>query len=252
MTKKIWLTLGVITIAVVLGVGVYQTNASQAEPTLTFDEIKELVTSQYPGTITELELDTDANGAIYKVEVMNEEMEYELKMDGHSGEVITLKEKHVAAKERASTKEMIDLKEKEQEKIAMEQEEKAAQEQAEKEREEKAQADKEQQEKEQAERKKHEEETKITKKESEEKEQKKESTSTKSKEKKQEKNTVIDVNKAIDIALEQFPGVVEEVELDEEDGRLIYEIEITADGEEAEFEIDAYTGEIIVIEIEDD
>jgi len=64
-------------------------------------------------------------------------------------------------------------------------------------------------------------------------------------------NTVIDKDEALEIALAEFPGEVDSIELDEEDGRLIYEIEIESGDEEAEFEIDAMTGEIIVIEIDD-
>lgn len=238
------MTIGVIGVVTVLGFGVYHSNASQADPTLTPENIKELVQAQYPGTITELQLDKDANGSVYEVEVTNDGVEYELKIDGQSGEVINLKEKLVAAKERAGTKEVIDLKEKEkeqkeEEKQAVkekEEQEKQAKEKEEKEKQEKAKADEQAQQK-----------TQVKKNESSanegNKQQEEETKST---------NTVIDVNKAIDIALAKFPGTVDEVELDEEDGRLVYEIEIEGNGEEAEFEIDAYTGEIIVIEIEED
>lgn len=251
MTKKIWMTLGAMSVAIVLGLGVYHANASQAEPTLSFDDIRELVMSQYPGTITELELDKDVNGTIYEVEIMNDGIEYEVKIDGNSGEIIKLKEKRIAAKERASTKEIIDLKEKEQEqaKLKKEKEEKAAKEQAEKEAAEKerAQQEKREQEKQQQQQQA---ETKIAKNDSQDI-QDNQSKQQKPKKEKQKKKAVIDKNQAIDIALAQFPGVVEDVELDDEDGRLIYEIEIEGNGEEAEFEIDAYTGEIIVIEIDD-
>src|SRR5690625_2878141 len=244
MLKKFWMTIGVIGVVTVLGFGVYHSNASQADPTLTPENIKELVQAQYPGTITELQLDKDASGSVYEVEVTNDGVEYELKIDGQSGEVINLKEKLVAAKERAGTKEVIDLKEKEKEQKEeekqaakeKEEQEKQAKEKEEKEKQEKAKADEQAQQK-----------TQVKKNESSSEEgnkQKEEETKS--------TNTVIDVNKAIDIALAKFPGTVDEVELDEEDGRLVYEIEIEGNGEEAEFEIDAYTGEIIVIEIEED
>lgn len=58
---------------------------------------------------------------------------------------------------------------------------------------------------------------------------------------------------AIEIALAEVPGEVQEAELDREDGVQIYEIEIlTADGVEMEVEIDAETGAILEIEAEDD
>src|SRR5690625_2155239 len=221
MARKIWLTLGVIGIAVVLGFGMYQSNASNAEPTLAVADIEELVTSQYPGTITELELTKGTNGAVYEVEIANDSVEYELEIDGESGEIINLKERLIAIKDQDNTEEHIDLKEKQ------EKEQKAKQKQQDEMDKNKEQLEK----------------TQIEKKQNDKQKKKKESKS---------KNTVIDVNKAIDIALEQFPGVVDEVELDEEDGRLIYEIEIEGHGEEAEFEIDAYTGEVLVVEIEDD
>src|SRR5690625_949469 len=99
MLKKIGMTIGLIGIVTVLGFGVYHSNASQAEPTLSPDDIDELVKSQYPGTITELELDKDASGSIYEVEIVNDGIEYELKLDGQTGEIINLKEKRVDAKE---------------------------------------------------------------------------------------------------------------------------------------------------------
>src|SRR5690625_1697398 len=276
MLKKFWMTIGVIGVVTVLGFGVYHSNASQADPTLTPENIKELVQAQYPGTITELQLDKDASGSVYEVEVTNDGVEYELKIDGQSGEVINLKEKLVAAKERAGTKEVIDLKEKEKEQKEeekqaakeKEEQEKQAKEKEEKEKQEKAKADeqaqvkKEKKEKEKQTKKKEKKKKQEKAKANEEAQQKtqvkkNESSSANEDEKQKEKetkstNTVIDVNKAIDIALAKFPGTVDEVELDEEDGRLVYEIEIEGNGEEAEFEIDAYTGEIIVIEIEED
>lgn len=64
--------------------------------------------------------------------------------------------------------------------------------------------------------------------------------------------TVLSVEEVSEIALQQFSGEIDEIELDEENGRLIYEIEIERGEQEAEIEIDAYTGEVIVIEIEED
>src|SRR5699024_9600106 len=64
--------------------------------------------------------------------------------------------------------------------------------------------------------------------------------------------TVLSVEEVSKIALQQFSGEIDEIELDEENGRLIYEIEIERGEQEAEIEIDAYTGEVIVIEIDED
>jgi uncharacterized membrane protein YkoI len=67
-----------------------------------------------------------------------------------------------------------------------------------------------------------------------------------------EERSTIDAEEAQRIALNEFDGTVTSLELDEEDGRLIYEIEIERGDQEAEIEIDAFTGEILVISIDID
>ncbi|GGA59233.1 peptidase [Kroppenstedtia guangzhouensis] len=62
----------------------------------------------------------------------------------------------------------------------------------------------------------------------------------------------IDFKEAKQIALNKFRGKIEEIELDEDDGRLVYEVEIKKGKQEAEFEIDANTGEILFMSIEND
>lgn len=58
---------------------------------------------------------------------------------------------------------------------------------------------------------------------------------------------------AIEIALKEVPGTVEEVELEDEDGKLVFEIEIVStDGTETEVEIDAMSGDVLEIESDDD
>ena len=59
----------------------------------------------------------------------------------------------------------------------------------------------------------------------------------------------LDEASAVERALAEVPGTVKETELDREDGKLIYEIEIlTADGLEMEVEIDAETGAVLEVE----
>ncbi|MFD1336965.1 PepSY domain-containing protein [Oceanobacillus iheyensis] len=65
-------------------------------------------------------------------------------------------------------------------------------------------------------------------------------------------NAIISSEEAKEIALNQFSGTVSELELDEDDGTMIYEIEIVDGNKEATIEINAYTGNVIVIETEDD
>ena len=65
--------------------------------------------------------------------------------------------------------------------------------------------------------------------------------------------TGLSEEQAIEIALLEIPGDVQEIELEKEDGALVYEIEILGDsGQEFEIEISADTGTVIEIEAEDD
>ncbi|MDJ0857521.1 MAG: PepSY domain-containing protein [Dinoroseobacter sp.] len=58
---------------------------------------------------------------------------------------------------------------------------------------------------------------------------------------------------AIAIALEAEPGTIAEAELDQYEGRQVFDIEVlNAAGEEIEFQIDAKTGEILNEWIDDD
>ena len=65
--------------------------------------------------------------------------------------------------------------------------------------------------------------------------------------------TGLSEEQAIEIALLEVPGEVQEIELEKEDGEMVYEIEILgADGQEFEIEIAAADGTIIEVEMEDD
>ncbi|MFJ8235876.1 PepSY domain-containing protein [Ureibacillus sp. NPDC094379] len=58
---------------------------------------------------------------------------------------------------------------------------------------------------------------------------------------------------ATKIALEKVPGKVNEVELENEDGLIVYEFEIVGeDGSEQDLEVDAKTGEIVKVEADDE
>ena len=57
-------------------------------------------------------------------------------------------------------------------------------------------------------------------------------------------NQMIGVDRAKEIAQGRLPGG-RITELDEDDGRMIYEGEIETNTTEVEFEIDAYTGEVL-------
>ena len=62
-------------------------------------------------------------------------------------------------------------------------------------------------------------------------------------------NSYIGVNRAMNIALKKVPGAsnshVKKINLDRENGRMVYEGEIYYNGQEYEFDIDAITGDIV-------
>lgn len=252
MKKKIGLIIGTFAVAITLGLGIYHSDASQSEPSLTEDEVINLVETQYPGTITTINLEKEVNKAIYIVEIKGEGKEYKLKLDGDSGEVLKLDEKTIMKTQTDSDKETANQKQKDNKQTeADKKDEKLVMTEKKEQTKEEEQAKEKQQEAEQE--TKQEKEPKPKEKQDNKKEPKSEKKE-KPKEKSQEKksnNALIDINEASKIALREFAGTITEVELDEDDGRLIYEIEIEAGDQEAEIEIDAHTGEVLVIEIDD-
>ncbi|WNM59947.1 PepSY domain-containing protein [Candidatus Nitrospira allomarina] len=63
----------------------------------------------------------------------------------------------------------------------------------------------------------------------------------------------VTMEEAIKTATTQFPGKVLEAELESEDGKVMYEVEIVnASGEIREFEIDAQSGKVLSSELEDE
>lgn len=176
MKKKLGIVIGTITGAAVLGLGVFQSSAAQADPKLSTDEIRQMITDQYQGVITEMELDKEFNKAVYEVEIEGEKEEIELKLDGDTGEVI----------------------------------------------------------------KEH------------KKERKNDGVKISEVENKQNNGDILSTEEVTKIALNEFSGTVTDLELDEDDDYLIYEIEIKDGQDEADFEIDAATGKIIELEIETD
>lgn len=240
--KKVGITLGIMISAIVLGFGIYHSNASQSEPQLSSEEIKQIVSAEYPGEIVELTLSKIGSEMVYKVNFEANETEYELELNGNTGEVIQLKETPIANKEQMvidEDKSKNSTKEKEEPNTS------DSLEDSPKETDTKKPSKQETDQNEQENRQSDEKEGKSTAKENLNEEHSNQNEAN-------EKQTAIDIGEAVEIALSKFSGTVIEVELKEENGRLIYEVEIESGEEEAEIEIDAYTGEVIVIEIDRD
>jgi len=63
-------------------------------------------------------------------------------------------------------------------------------------------------------------------------------------------DNVLSLQEAKEIALKEFQGKVIEMELDKDDGRLVYEVEIVDGNQKAEIDLDAMNGDILEVEIE--
>lgn len=73
-----------------------------------------------------------------------------------------------------------------------------------------------------------------------------------SKKAKSNQNEYISFQKAIEIAEKEVNGKVTDIERDEDDGQLIYEIEVTTKKGETEVELDAVTGKVLKVELDED
>ncbi|WP_087974516.1 PepSY domain-containing protein [Oceanobacillus rekensis] len=219
MKKKLMVTVAIVGVVAVLAFGFFQTGASSAEPTLSSKEIRDLVLKQYPpGTITELKYEEDANDAFYKVKLDSDGNLYQIKLNGNTGEVLDLKvDKSTSNNVAQNNKEKNEKEQKE--KVGTEDEVRP-------------------------------EDNKQDDNADEEESSQKEKTNTGG----SSGNAIISEARAKEIALGEFSGTVTEMELDEDDGLRVYEVEIEDGEDEATIEINAYTGEILLVEmdIEDD
>src|SRR5699024_5572221 len=71
-------------------------------------------------------------------------------------------------------------------------------------------------------------------------------------EKKKESNTsnsVLTAKDALEIAQKELSGTVIEIERDKNNGRIVYEVEVVSETEKSEMEIDAMSGKVISIKI---
>lgn len=218
--------MGAIAVVSIFVFGIYFSGASKVAATMTTKEISDIVTSQYPGEILKNEKETEFNRTVYEVELANEDKMYELKLDGNTGEILEIKEKShqkypEIAKKIETENQGTAEKENMSESLKVQEKEKMQDNGTKNQQKNHKHMDN----------------------------QKNQPEQSKMNHKHQ---SVISVDEAKRIALNTFAGEIEDVDLERENGRLIYEIEIERGDKEADIEIDAYTGEVIVIEIDED
>src|SRR5699024_2740860 len=102
--KKIITVLSVLVAVSILGFGMYHSAASPNNQLLSEKEITSLISSQYPGEITNLTLNDDNNNAFYQAKIKGDTAEYELKMNAESGEDLKVKETKVLTNKDNSSK----------------------------------------------------------------------------------------------------------------------------------------------------
>ncbi|MYL60485.1 hypothetical protein GLW20_23570, partial [Virgibacillus halodenitrificans] len=150
--------------------------------------------------------------------VENENREYDLKLDANTGEVLKIREKDTSDKESVSEKKT-EASDRDKEKQESTKEQQHAQE---------------------------------NKQARDSNEQKNDDKQPVEKGKNKQSNGLIGMEKAEKIALDAFAGTIVSMELDEDDDRMIYEIEIENGEDEADVDIDAYTGEVLGLSIDRD
>jgi len=227
MKKKIGIVLTVILGISALGLGMLQSSASEASPKMDRQEITDLIKSQYPGEITELELDKEGTRAVYEAELHDGSKEYEIKLDGNTGKVLELDEKFTADADKEQNK-------------ANSNEKKSGKEDSGQKKASQARDDD------------HDDKNDSGQDDKANMELSNKSNSDGNKNNQSQKSAVIDSAEAEKIAKDAFPGTIIQLELDEDDGQLYYEIEMKSKKKEADLEINAYTGDILVMEIDND
>jgi uncharacterized membrane protein YkoI len=222
MKKKIIAAFGALTVAGVIGFTTFQSGIVKAEPKLTMEDIRNQVTSQYPGTISELELERGAN--VYEVEVVVDGKEYELKIHGDTGDVLKLEEKAISAKVVAENDKVVTDQKTDQNAVTN--------------------GDTDDDKKPNATTQ-----TPVNNS-NDDAQGEKTNKSVGTNKSVAPKQTVISKEEAKRIALNNFEGTIVELELDDDDNHRTYDIEIVNGNRKAEIEIDAFTGKVIVLEIE--
>ncbi|MFB5662885.1 PepSY domain-containing protein [Alteribacillus sp. HJP-4] len=203
--KKLIIATACVAVIGVTAVGIQQFTAfgdEQGSPgggsdRLSIEEAKERAQDHYPGSVQEIELETDDGKEVYDMEIVGEKYKYELKLDANSGEVVHLDEKERTSSEKANQNDDNDDTEAADDSGAGE------------------------------------------------------NGDDKNSGSNSSSGYPVSMDEAIQIALDEVGGTVKEAELDEDDGISYYDFEINTDNGEAEVEVNAQTGEIIVISYDD-
>ncbi|MBN6204878.1 PepSY domain-containing protein [Ralstonia pickettii] len=176
--KNKGIIIGALAGAAILGMGAYHSSASSADldAKLSREEVKELIQVEYPGAITEFDLEKENGRVVYDMEIKGENVKYDLEVDADTGEVLEVKEKSYKNNKEQAVKTENNIE--------------------------------------------------------------------------NNKENIISVKEAEEIAQKEFSGTLTEIELDEDDGRYVYEVELREGAQEAEMEIDAVTGKILELDID--
>lgn len=234
MSKKwLYMMAGAILIFA-FGIGLYQSDFTQKKPSLSSDEVHAMVLEQYPGEISDIELMRNKKHAIYTVDLLYDDVNYNLQVDGHTGEIVHIKQLNQNLASDNPHKNMLESEAGKQDEKLKENDQKDSN-----------TSSSDEEKKDNAENEQVAEQNSSKKKEKEDKKQNKNESN-------QTKNgsaSVLTALDAIDIALKEFPGTVIEIERDKNNGRIIYEVELVSENEKSEMEIDAMSGDIISIKV---
>ncbi|KAB8130115.1 hypothetical protein F9U64_14485 [Gracilibacillus oryzae] len=225
--KKLLITLTSLFI-VGVAIAIFQLTPSSASAFLSEQEAKDKVQSQFSGEIVKLRLEEDDNRKVYDVEIRGTESYYDLELDAETGKILSLEE------DILTTNSDPDLSQSKTNNSTADDnhDDKAANEtKADNSANESAVTEKTNQ-------------TQTanatsnaadTQGNNDDKKQNQAANTTK---------TTISSEKAKSIALAQYNGTITELELDEDDGQMVYEIEIHTATNEIDIEINAYTGAV--------
>jgi uncharacterized membrane protein YkoI len=249
--KKKSIIIGIVLSVIVVGIALFRISASNVSASITMEEAKSLAQAQFPGEVVEIEFEKMGSKAVYEVKIVGQGKSYELWLDGNTGEVLRLEEKasfssnveveaegSVSNNSNSDNPQTSDDNESSSNGSSNDQSENTTKVEGESEADVKTETNG-----------------------STDSQKDDQSTGNQGDDSKDDQgnsggilNLEVPILKeaAIEIALNEINvnGTIKEIELDDDDGRLYYEIELYTDTHEIDMEIDAYTGEVLSISTE--